>query len=66
MATPIIEFYKALKQWKRLGWLPYCPKGVRDVLKDTPIWMPYNLRKLVATRSYKRYEKRKAKGFANK
>jgi|SaaInl3SG_22_DNA_1037383.scaffolds.fasta_scaffold28630_3 hypothetical protein len=63
--TPIEEFYKDLQKWQRLGWLPYCPKGVRNILKGLPFWMPYNLRKLAAARSYRRYEKRKAKGLVN-
>lgn len=63
--TPIEQFYFELRRWEKLGWIPYCPKGVRNVLKRVPFWMPYSLQSFVAKRSYKRYEKRKEAGRVN-
>lgn len=42
--SPINECNAGMKLWKRLGWLPYCPRRVRKHLPFIKAWfIPYNL-----------------------
>ena len=48
--TPIIECYQGMKLWKRLGWIPYCPRRVRKHLPFIKTaFLPYNVMKWKAT-----------------
>jgi hypothetical protein len=48
--SPIIECHKGMLLWKRLGWLPYCPKAVRKHLPFIKsMWLPYNAIKWKST-----------------
>lgn len=55
LMTPMEECHQGFQQWKRLGWLPYCPKGVR---KHIPwlaknLFLPYNYLKYKSTKQFK-------------
>lgn len=48
--NPILELHKGMKQWKRLGWLPYCPRLVRKHLPFIKsAFIPYNAMKWKAS-----------------
>jgi hypothetical protein len=41
--TAIEELHYSIEKWKKLGWLPYCPKGVRKYIPFIPFYLPYKL-----------------------
>jgi hypothetical protein len=37
------KLHLAISKWKRLGWIPYCPREVRKYISFIPWYMPYKL-----------------------
>jgi len=49
------ECHQGFQQWKKLGWIPYCPKGVRKYIpwfENNPFYA-YNYLKYKATGKFK-------------
>ena len=40
--SPITECYNGMQLWKKLGWIPYCPKSVRKHMPFIKWYIPYN------------------------
>jgi len=55
LMTPMEECHQGFQQWKKLGWIPYCPKGVRKYIpwfENNPFYA-YNYLKYKATGKFK-------------
>lgn len=44
LVTPIEECNEGFKKWRKLGWIPYCPKQVRKHIPwlKKSWYIPYN------------------------